>query len=318
MPLVFFSLPDGSTKQGGFEPESTLGSFVADRKWLQFPSPHDFQLAGRDLNLERTFKYCEIKDGATVQVVARGPQATAQSPTSKPPTSSKSAPTFSPATRAYERAYSGVGERQVNGSDQVSEAADSHRSTSRRTPTPVRGASGEDVSPSPNRSPMSDRSPIGSKSSGPLSPMSPTPDGPSCTVSIVRHGERVNMSSAGGKTWMNSAEYAFSPLELPQRVLQCSDLDWNVPLSLRGVADAQQAGRRLAQTDVPYVHVFSSPAWRCQQTAQHICEALGTKFKVVAGLYECMKEGNGFADRAAKRFGKGKVGIYTAINETHC
>ena len=68
------------------------------------------------------------------------------------------------------------------------------------------------------------------------------------TVSIVRHGERVNMSTAGGKTWMNSEEYSFDPLELSARTLHCEDLDWNVPLSLRGAADAQNVPLALSCT----------------------------------------------------------------------
>ena len=117
--------------------------------------------------------------------------------------------------------------------------------------------------------------------------------------------------------------WQFDPVTLESRTVECPELDWNPPLSNRGLRDAQQAGRRLAQTGAKYTHIFASPAWRCQQTAQQISEALGLKFKVVAsmllvttmsmmlqvvsGLYECLKEGNGFADRAQKRFGAGKV-----------
>ena len=73
------------------------------------------------------------------------------------------------------------------------------------------------------------------------------------TVSIVRHGERVNMSTAGGKTWMHSEEYSFDPLELPARTLHCEDLDWNVPLSLRGAADAQNVPLALSRSVVDAV-----------------------------------------------------------------
>jgi hypothetical protein len=64
----------------------------------------------------------------------------------------------------------------------------------------------------------------------------------------VRHGERVNMRSAGGDKWYTDPEFMFPPLQLKTRTISCEDtpcscpttsltvpslqeMDWNVPLS---------------------------------------------------------------------------------------
>jgi len=112
---------------------------------------------------------------------------------------------------------------------------------------------------------------------------------------VVRHGERVNMKSAGGVNWYENPEWQFEPLELSARKqpLTPEDMSWNVPLSARGKQQADEAGRVLK--DVTWtrepVRIFSSPAWRCQQTADGIARRLGTKFEVVQGLYEFLQKG---------------------------
>ena len=114
---------------------------------------------------------------------------------------------------------------------------------------------------------------------------------------VVRHGERVNMRSAGGDKWFEDPEWQFEPLCLKKRKpLTPADMAWNVPLSARGKEQADLAGRVLkdvtgrSRSREP-VQIFSSPAWRCQQTADVIARRLGTKFKVVQGLYEFLQKG---------------------------
>lgn len=112
---------------------------------------------------------------------------------------------------------------------------------------------------------------------------------------VVRHGERVNMRSAGGEKWFEDPEYQFEPLQLKNRKpLSPEDMAWNVPLSARGKEQADHAGKVLknitGRSRSP-VHVFSSPAWRCQQTADGIARRLGTKFTVLQGLYEFLQKG---------------------------
>jgi len=128
-------------------------------------------------------------------------------------------------------------------------------------------------------------------------------------ISVVRHGERVNMGRAGGENWFNDPKWRFEPVKLSTgRTIHPEDMDWNVPLSVGGATDARSAGRRLAdrvkQGRGQVDHIFCSPSWRCQQTAHYMAVELGIKFKSVAGLHECYREGNGFADAAARRFGK--------------
>ena len=112
---------------------------------------------------------------------------------------------------------------------------------------------------------------------------------------VVRHGERVNMKNAGGSKWYENAEFQFEPLSFTSRPkpLRPIDMDWNVPLTARGKNQADEAGRILKERigKQENVQLFSSPAWRCQQTADAIARRLGTKFKVVQGLYEFLQQG---------------------------
>eukprot|EP00658_Telonema_sp_P-2_P022450 TRINITY_DN18974_c0_g1_i2.p1 TRINITY_DN18974_c0_g1~~TRINITY_DN18974_c0_g1_i2.p1 ORF type:complete len:761 (+),score=164.03 TRINITY_DN18974_c0_g1_i2:224-2506(+) len=118
------------------------------------------------------------------------------------------------------------------------------------------------------------------------------------------------MGRAGGEQWYQDPNWRFEPVSLSSgRTIHPEDMDWNVPLSNGGANDARSAGKRLADRVKRGAgavdHIFCSPAWRCQQTAHYMAVELGIKFKSVVGLHECYREGNGFADAAAKRFGKG-------------
>jgi len=155
---------------------------------------------------------------------------------------------------------------------------------------------------------------------------------------VVRHGERVNMRSAGGNDWYKNTEYQFPPLKLKTRTLTPEDMAWNPPLSTKGKIQADQAGKCLKTLTKgsKRIHVFASPAWRCQQTATGICKQLGTKFKVnisrstihlplpltlkpsfkvVQGLYEFLQKGNHFGDLAAKKFGAGRSPPWLTASE---
>jgi len=117
------------------------------------------------------------------------------------------------------------------------------------------------------------------------------------------------MSRAGGEKWYKDPAWMFEPVKLQKRTITPEYMTWNVPLSAGGAADARSAGIRLAERvkrgDGKVDHIVCSPAWRCQQTAHYMAVELGMKFVSIAGLHECYRKGNGFADAAEKRFGKG-------------
>jgi hypothetical protein len=53
----------------------------------------------------------------------------------------------------------------------------------------------------------------------------------------------------------------------------------------------------------------------CQQTAHFIAESLGTKFRVVSGLYEKFSRGGSLADLAIKEFGSGRLPPWLSVAE---
>ncbi len=95
--------------------------------------------------------------------------------------------------------------------------------------------------------------------------MTPAPKSPpaSCQVALVRHGA----TPTTGKV-------------LPGRAP-------GLHLAPKGLAEADDAARRLAALDPAPVAVYASPLERAQETAAPIARALGLRVRTERGLLEC-------------------------------
>ncbi|CAF1299881.1 unnamed protein product [Rotaria sp. Silwood1] len=114
---------------------------------------------------------------------------------------------------------------------------------------------------------------------------------------IIRHGERVDNTFGVGWT-----RYAFNaagqyytvhenmPPALPFRV-NWLDYELDTPLTLNGLQQSWNVGNVLARENVPIVACYSSPAFRCIQTADQILAGMGRKMvipiQLELGLFEC-------------------------------
>ncbi|CAF2084003.1 unnamed protein product [Rotaria magnacalcarata] len=113
----------------------------------------------------------------------------------------------------------------------------------------------------------------------------------------IRHGERVDF--AFGSSW---PELAFDkagnyqrlnlnmPLSLPRRRNPFRDFIGDSPITEIGVSQARLTGEALAANDSLAQYCYSSPAFRCIQTAHYILQGMGiedrVKIRVEPGLFE--------------------------------
>uniref|UniRef100_H0VNQ5 Ubiquitin-associated and SH3 domain-containing protein A n=1 Tax=Cavia porcellus TaxID=10141 RepID=H0VNQ5_CAVPO len=120
------------------------------------------------------------------------------------------------------------------------------------------------------------------------------------SVLVVRHGERVDQ--VFGKYWLRQCSTTDGkyyrpdlnfPRQLPRRSSGLSDFERDPPLSSCGTFQARLAGNSLLDSGVRITAVFSSPALRCVQTANHILEELKLektlKIRIEPGIFEWTK-----------------------------
>ncbi|XP_009677805.1 ubiquitin-associated and SH3 domain-containing protein A [Struthio camelus] len=117
---------------------------------------------------------------------------------------------------------------------------------------------------------------------------------------VMRHGERVDQ--VFGKSWLQQcltadgkyhrADLNF-PSTLPKRRDSMKNFEYDPPLSCCGIFQSRLIGEALLDQEVAVSYVYSSPALRCIQTAQHILEGLKldqkVKIRVEPGLFEWTK-----------------------------
>uniref|UniRef100_A0A8C5T8H0 Ubiquitin-associated and SH3 domain-containing protein A n=1 Tax=Malurus cyaneus samueli TaxID=2593467 RepID=A0A8C5T8H0_9PASS len=119
-------------------------------------------------------------------------------------------------------------------------------------------------------------------------------------VLVMRHGERVDQ--VFGKSWLQQcltadgkyyrADLNF-PSSLPKRKDSLKQFECDPPLSCCGIFQARLTGEALLDQQLTVSHVYSSPALRCVQTAQHLLQGLRlnqkVKIRVEPGLFEWTK-----------------------------
>ncbi|XP_021262069.1 ubiquitin-associated and SH3 domain-containing protein A isoform X2 [Numida meleagris] len=119
-------------------------------------------------------------------------------------------------------------------------------------------------------------------------------------VLVMRHGERVDQ--VFGKSWLQQcltadgkyyrADLNF-PSTLPKRKDSVKHFEHDPPLSSCGVFQSRLTGEALLDQEVTVSYVYSSPALRCIQTAQHVLQGLKldqkVKIRVEPGLFEWTK-----------------------------
>ncbi|XP_065597725.1 ubiquitin-associated and SH3 domain-containing protein A [Cyrtonyx montezumae] len=119
-------------------------------------------------------------------------------------------------------------------------------------------------------------------------------------VLVMRHGERVDQ--VFGKSWLQQcltadgkyyrADLNF-PSILPKRKDSMKHFEHDPPLSSCGVFQSRLIGEALLDQEVTVSYVYSSPALRCIQTAQHVLQGLKleqkVKIRLEPGLFEWTK-----------------------------
>uniref|UniRef100_A0A803YQI7 Ubiquitin-associated and SH3 domain-containing protein A n=1 Tax=Meleagris gallopavo TaxID=9103 RepID=A0A803YQI7_MELGA len=117
---------------------------------------------------------------------------------------------------------------------------------------------------------------------------------------VMRHGERVDQ--VFGKSWLQQcltadgkydrADLNF-PSTLPKRKDGIKHFEHDPPLSSCGVFQSRLIGEALLDQEVIVSYMYSSPALRCIQTAQHVLQGLKldqkVKIRVEPGLFEWTK-----------------------------
>ncbi|NXM32228.1 UBS3A protein, partial [Oxyruncus cristatus] len=119
-------------------------------------------------------------------------------------------------------------------------------------------------------------------------------------VLVMRHGERVDQ--VFGKSWLQqclTADGKYSradlnlPSALPKRKDSVKQFEYDPPLSCCGIFQSRLIGEALLDQEVLVSYVYSSPALRCVQTAQHVLQGLKliqkVKIRVEPGLFEWTK-----------------------------
>ncbi|NXH87173.1 UBS3A protein, partial [Edolisoma coerulescens] len=119
-------------------------------------------------------------------------------------------------------------------------------------------------------------------------------------VLVMRHGERVDQ--VFGKSWLQQCltadgKYYRADLNFPSSLLRRKDsmkqFECDPPLSCCGIFQSRLIGEALLDQEVTVSYVYSSPALRCVQTAQHVLQGLKlnqkVKIRVEPGLFEWTK-----------------------------
>ncbi|NWR31751.1 UBS3A protein, partial [Tachuris rubrigastra] len=119
-------------------------------------------------------------------------------------------------------------------------------------------------------------------------------------VLVMRHGERVDQ--VFGKSWLQQCLTADGkyyradlnlPSALPKRKDSMKQFEYDPPLSCCGIFQSRLIGEALLDQEVMVSYVYSSPALRCVQTAQHVLQGLQlnqkVKIRVEPGLFEWTK-----------------------------
>ncbi|XP_053161816.1 ubiquitin-associated and SH3 domain-containing protein A isoform X2 [Hemicordylus capensis] len=117
---------------------------------------------------------------------------------------------------------------------------------------------------------------------------------------VLRHGERIDQ--VFGKSWLQqcfSADGQYHrgdlnfPASLPNRKDSIKSFEYDPPLSCCGIFQSRLIGEALLEKAVRISCVYSSPALRCIQTAQHMLEGLQLEQKakvcIEPGLFEWTK-----------------------------
>ncbi|NWX14186.1 UBS3A protein, partial [Aegotheles bennettii] len=119
-------------------------------------------------------------------------------------------------------------------------------------------------------------------------------------VLVMRHGERLDQ--VFGKSWLQQcltadgkyyrADLNF-PSTLPKRKDSMKQFEYDPPLSCCGIFQSRLIGEALLNQEVTVSYMYSSPALRCIQTAQHVLQGLKldqkVKIRVEPGLFEWTK-----------------------------
>nr|XP_021396006.1 ubiquitin-associated and SH3 domain-containing protein A isoform X1 [Lonchura striata domestica] len=119
-------------------------------------------------------------------------------------------------------------------------------------------------------------------------------------VLVMCHGERVDQ--VFGKSWLQQcltadgkyyrADLNF-PSSLPRHKDNMKQFECDPPLSCCGIFQSRLIGEALLDQEVTVSYMYSSPALRCVQTAQHILQGLKLnqkiRIRVEPGLFEWTK-----------------------------
>ncbi|KAF2975403.1 hypothetical protein EK904_001969 [Melospiza melodia maxima] len=119
-------------------------------------------------------------------------------------------------------------------------------------------------------------------------------------VLVMSHGERVDQ--VFGKSWLQQcltadgkyyrADLNF-PSSLPRQKDSMKQFECDPPLSCCGIFQSRLIGEALLEQEVTVSSVYSSPALRCVQTAQHVLQGLKlnqkVRIRVEPGLFEWTK-----------------------------
>ncbi|NXR53114.1 UBS3A protein, partial [Hippolais icterina] len=119
-------------------------------------------------------------------------------------------------------------------------------------------------------------------------------------VLVMHHGERVDQ--VFGKSWLQQcltadgkyyrADLNF-PSSLPRQKDSMKQFECDPPLSCCGIFQSRLIGEALLDQEVTVSYVYSSPALRCVQTAQHILQGLKlnqkVRIRVEPGLFDWTK-----------------------------
>nr|XP_014123898.1 ubiquitin-associated and SH3 domain-containing protein A isoform X2 [Zonotrichia albicollis] len=106
-------------------------------------------------------------------------------------------------------------------------------------------------------------------------------------VLVMSHGERVDQ--VFGKSWLQQCltadgKYYRADLNLPSSLPRQKDsmkqFECDPPLSCCGIFQSRLIGEALLEQEVTVSSVYSSPALRCVQTAQHVLQGLKLNQKV--------------------------------------
>ncbi|XP_059163205.1 ecdysteroid-phosphate phosphatase-like isoform X2 [Physella acuta] len=103
---------------------------------------------------------------------------------------------------------------------------------------------------------------------------------------VMRHGERCDF--AFGKQWVarsfdEKGNYTQADLNLPVSLIprdSQNDFLKDSPLTELGMFQARSTGQALRRADVDIKHVYSSPSFRCVQTAQNVIDGMQSNAKI--------------------------------------